>query len=115
MRFIALLMLIPSIALAEWKVEVLDKQTRETKSYLLDNEQQFDVPLPLKEVFCFSAPQKVSYSDSRFTYARSLQCDYLKFSVLQTAVKISDFNFTFPSMLTINKDNKEFVIILNYI
>lgn len=115
MRLIALLMLIPSIALAEWKVEVLDKQTRETKSYRLSDDEQFDVPIPIKDVFCFSAPQKVNYADSRFTYTRSLQCDYLKFSVLQTAVKISNFEFTFPSMLTINKDNKEFVIILNYI
>lgn len=115
MKYLILFLLVPSIALATWEVEVLDKQTREVKKYQLADNEEFIIPLNIKDVFCFSPPQKTEYREQRFIYSRNIQCDHFNFSIFETHVKIIGIDFEIPVSFTIFKNKKEFFIVLRYI
>ncbi len=113
-KIILFMLLIPLTSNALCTLDVLDKVSRETKKYYLQDDVEFKVPLNLKGVNCVSPPEEKKYMDDGFTYTRQLFCYYGNFFVWTSAMKIYKFNVSLSEGISVGLGNKEYYISIRY-
>jgi hypothetical protein len=101
-------------ASAVWELEVSNRQTKEIKKYVLEDNEDFVIPLGIKDTRCICTAQKADLINESIVISRQLQCDYKSFSTWTWLPKILNNNFVLPSNLMFSVDDKSFFITLYY-
>lgn len=106
---------IPRTSYAIWTIEVLDKQTRETKTYQLQSDIEFVVPIPLKDIRCTSPVEQGKYDEGRVYFTKELQCFYGTTGyVWIVAVRQVGDIASMPVAFSVGRGAKEYFIYMQY-